>query len=94
MAKVYDYHKMKLRRFSKEMTGIVDEVVKIEKKWLLGVTTVEDARTDLLMVEECINTLIKRAEELNLFKENDLIKFRFENTKAKIQRALRGEWGE
>jgi hypothetical protein len=94
MAEIISYQKVRLRRFSKEMTEIVDEIVKIERKWLLGVTTVEDARTDLLMVEECINTLIKRAEELNLFKENDLIKFRFKNTKAKIQRALRGEWGE
>jgi len=94
MADIINYYEMKLRRFSKEMIEIVDEIVKIERKWLLGVTTVEGARTDLLMVEECINTLIKRAEELNLFKENDLIKFRFKNTKAKIQSALRGEWGE
>jgi len=92
MAKVYDFREMSLRRFSKEITVIVDEIVKTEKKWLLGAMSVEEARKDLLKVEECISTLIDRAQELNVL--SDVIKFRLDNSRVKIQRALRGEWGE
>lgn len=92
MAKVYNFYEMSLRRFSKEMTVIVDEIVKLEKKWLLGAITTEEARTDLLKVEEHIKTLVDRAQELNVL--SDVIKFRLDNSRAKIQRALSGEWGE
>ena len=95
MAKVYNYYEMKLRRFSKEMVEIVDKIVKIEKKWTLGATTVEEARTDLLMVGELIKTLTDKALELNVLDDKyDLVKFRLDNSRAKIRKALRGDWGE
>jgi hypothetical protein len=92
MAKVVSYNDLKLRRFSKEMRKIVDEIVKIERKWTIGATTVESAREDLQRLEEWIEILTDKAKELKILDE--LVKFRLDNSKAKIKKALRGEWGE
>lgn len=95
MAKVYNFYEMRLLQFSKEMKEIVDEIVKIERKWIIGATSVETARKDLLQVEEWIRELTDKALELNVLGDKyDLIKFRLDNSRAKIQRALRGDWGE
>jgi len=94
MNQVVNFDEMKLRRFSKEMKEIVDEVVKIERKWCLGIASVESAQEDLIRILDLIEKLMDKAERLNLFEGYDLVKFRLNNAKAKVKQALRGEWGE
>jgi len=94
MSEVVELETAKLERFSKEMKEIVDEIVKIERKWLLGAATIQSAHDDLLRILDLIENLTEKAQKLNLFDKYDMVKFRLDISRAKIKKALRGDWGE
>ena len=103
MGELVDYLEMRIKRFSIEMKKIVDEIVKIEKKWSLRATTIYQAREDLENIKVWINKLLSERDKIEKMMEEksanlssytrlDAIKIRLENAKAKVIQALkRGE---
>ena len=93
-----EYFEMRLKRFTIRMKEVVDEIVKIENKWILRATTIEGATEDLKNVKSGIDKLFKESNEIEKLAKDEkvmeLVKFRLKNANIKLTRALRGEWGE